>query len=255
MAKIIRICKLCEEEKVLCKSHLIPEYLYKSCYDNNRKIVQLNIKKKRRLLVQKGIWEYLLCRECELHLSKIENRFKRSWLDEQRLPDKMNREFLELKGLDYPQFKLFHLSVLWRCSVSKSDFTANVNLDPHENSIASLILNETPDKESRYRIWGSVLIWEGEDNRVVHECVFFPQTGKIEGHRVYKIGYAGCEWGFFISNHSTHQFRNVCLKDDGSIILPCMSLERIWKKYKIRQELQTEGGKDFTRRYINYRSG
>ena len=127
--------------------------------------------------VQKGIREYLLCESCEQHLSRIEKNFKTSWYDEGRLPQNMNDEFLELKDFDYNQFKLFHLSILWRCSVST--IVDTVKLGPHEKKIADLILQEDTGPEDDYRFWGRILV--DDNNQIAHDLVSRPNESKLDG--------------------------------------------------------------------------
>ena len=210
-------CKLCGVRKDLRNSHVFPEFLYKPTYDKKHRAIRIEIDTKRKILVQKGIREPLLCEECEQHLSKIERRFKNSWYDSGRLPNIVSEDFLVLKGFDYVQFKLFHLSILWRWSVSSIGEFSTVNLGPHEDRIAQLIRAEAAGDECQYRFWGQVLVHD--DNRIAHDIVSRPQEAKLEGHRVYYACYGGCEWTFFVSSHSTAAYNEVCFRDDGSIAL------------------------------------
>ena len=246
-----QICKLCREEKTLRNSHIVPEFLYKHCYDDKHRIVQFSPDERREIFIQKGIREKLLCDDCEQRLSKIEREFSRLWYDSELFPDKVLDECVKLKGFDYTQFKLFHLSILWRSSVSK--FDSNVNLGSHENYIAKLILNENADEESKYRICGEVLT--DEDNKVTHELVSWPQKSRFYGHRVYSPCYAGCRWIFFVSNHSTDKYKKFCLQDNGSIILVRTPLVEFWERIKIHSKFRTKSGKDFVNRYAKYRKG
>ena len=175
----------------------------------------MDIDKRRKKFVQKGIREYLLCESCEQHLSRIEKNFKTSWYDEGRLPQNMNNEFLELKHFDYNQFKLFHLSILWRCSVST--IVDTVKLGPHEKKIADLILQEDAGPEDDYRFWGRILV--DDNNQIMHDLVSRPNKSKLDGHHVYYVCYGGCEWTFWISSHSTAKYKDVCFREDGNIRL------------------------------------
>lgn len=245
-----QICKLCREEKPLRNSHILPELLYKHSYDDKHRIIRFSPDKRLKIFIQKGIRERLLCDDCEQHLSKIEGKFKRSWYDSRLLPEEAFDEYIELQGLDYTQFKLFHLSILWRLSVSK--FDSVVNLGPHENHIAKLILNEDADEESKYRIFGEVLTLE---NKVEFKWLSFPQKSKLKGHRVYFTCYAGCQWTFFVSSHSTHEFKKYCLRDNGSIILLHTPLTDLWERYRVYEKFRTKTGRDYLDRYIKYRKG
>ena len=206
-------CKLCGVSSDLRNSHIFSEFLFKPSYDSKHRAIWMDIDKRRKKFVQKGIREYLLCESCEQHLSRIEKNFKTSWYDEGRLPQNMNDEFLELKDFDYNQFKLFHLSILWRCSVST--IVDTVKLGPHEKKIADLILQEDAGPEDDYRFWGRILV--DDNNQIVHDLVSKPNEAKLDGHHVYYVCYGGCEWTFLVSSHSTAKYKDVCFQKDGSI--------------------------------------
>lgn len=69
-------CRLCEEDKELRNSHILPKFMYQNLYDAKPKRfytlkVDLdNSHKSRKKIEQKGIREYLLCGDCEVLLSK-----------------------------------------------------------------------------------------------------------------------------------------------------------------------------------------
>ena len=210
-------CRLCGALSDLKKSHVFPEFLYKPSYDNIHRAIRFDIDNSRRSFLQKGIRDRLLCGACEQHLSKIERQFKVSWYDGNRLPQKVTDEFLRLKGFDYVQFKLFHLSILWRCSVATIADFSTVNLGRHENHIACMIRNEVAGEEGTYRFWGQVLVYD--DNRIVHDHVSRPQASRLDGHHVYYACYGGCEWTFLVSSHSSAKYKDQCFREDGSIIL------------------------------------
>ena len=143
--------------------------------------------------------------------------FKTDWYDSDRLPEEVGTKVVELSGLDYLQFKLFHLSILWRCSVAKIPEFDTVNLGPHESRIAKIIQEETMLPEKSYRFFGRVLVHD--DDSVVQDLVTRPQASKFEGHHVYYACYGGCEWTFFVSSHSSVKHKDMCLREDGSMML------------------------------------
>ena len=73
------ICKLCNLEKELRNSHIIPEFMYQNLYDHQpKRFYSLNVNvdeenKSSNRIEQKGIREYLVCNDCEGILSKYEN--------------------------------------------------------------------------------------------------------------------------------------------------------------------------------------
>ena len=219
MKKVVQkqICKLCGVKSYLRNSHIYPEFLYKHCYDQIHRAIRFDIDKKSRFYIQQGIREPLLCETCEQHLSRIENRFKIDWYDSGRIPTKLTKDFLSLQGFDYVQFKLFHLSLLWRWSVATRDEFSTVNLGPHEDRLAELIRNEDAGEEWEYRFWGQILVHD--DESLAHDIVSRPYRAKLEDRHVYYACFGGCEWTYFVSSHNTAQFKMWCFGSDGSIVL------------------------------------
>ena len=112
-------CKLCLQDKVLCKSHIIPELLYKGMYDPDRHyLIEMfpdEEKKPGRRFT--GPYERVLCRDCEERLNKFEcYAHKILWggveLTVRRYPGQTCIDVFH--GIDYRSFKLFQISILWR---------------------------------------------------------------------------------------------------------------------------------------------
>lgn len=71
-------CKLCKKNKPLRRSHIFPEWLYQPLYDDNHRFYVLSTdSNKRRGTRPKGIYEKLLCDECEQKFSKWEQVVKK----------------------------------------------------------------------------------------------------------------------------------------------------------------------------------
>ena len=215
--KAPQTCRLCGAFSDLKNSHVYSEFLYKPLYDHKHRATKLDVDGNLKTTLQKGIREPMLCSSCEQHLSKIERRFKIAWYDENRLPNKLTNEFLELKDLDYVQFKLFHLSILWRSSAATIAEFNTVRLGPHQDKIGNMLLRGSPGPEATYRFWGQVLV--DDHNRIVHDYISRPQASRLEGHHVYYACYGGCEWTYFVSSHSTDKYKKDCFRKDGSIRL------------------------------------
>ena len=60
------ICILCQQEKRLCDSHIIPEFAYADIYDDKHRAVTFSpIAPDERKFEQKGVRDKLLCTDCE----------------------------------------------------------------------------------------------------------------------------------------------------------------------------------------------
>ena len=153
-------CKLCLNPAKLCWSHIIPEFCYKSMYDAKHRAVVVNPKDPSdQGYAQKGVRSKLLCRDCESLLnSRYEKPFKAYWYDEDALaPYRAGHEAGDLINIDYASFKLFHLSVLFRASVSGHPNFSEVDLGSHEDSIRQMVLAEDTGEEWQYPVMCSAI--------------------------------------------------------------------------------------------------
>src|SRR5690606_40605054 len=115
-------CRLCREEAPLKKSHIIPEFLYASMYDEKHRFHELSTSEnKKNRFSQKGMREILLCGNCEQKLSKHERYASLLLGGGIPITYRPRGKFIKAEGLEYASFKLFGLSILWRASVSTLD--------------------------------------------------------------------------------------------------------------------------------------
>jgi hypothetical protein len=192
-------CKLCLKEKDLKKSHIIPEFIYSSLYDEKHRFHEISddVKKKNKPH-QKGISERLLCFECEQLLSKYE-RYASLVLNGGYNPNVRNEgKLVHLGNIEYSKFKLFALSVLWRASVSSLKVFCQVKLGPHEEKLRLMILNDDPGAEYQYPFILSPILHGNE----VQEALIVPPTWtRLDNHYAYRFVFGGIAWVFVVSSH------------------------------------------------------
>jgi hypothetical protein len=139
------ICKLCLQQKKLCRSHILPEFLYKSLYDENHKYhVISNIPEKKNFKRQIGLWEFLLCKECEAILQKYEDYVYRL-LNVHQIQGEKYRNAFVINNCDYHKLKLFQLSLLWRIGISERKEFYKIKIpEKHNNILRHLLLSDNP---------------------------------------------------------------------------------------------------------------
>ena len=193
------ICKLCQQPSELRKSHIIPEFCYKATYDDHHRAHVVKSDELRDYLVQKGIREQLLCDQCEGRFSKLELKFKKFWYDNKALPNVIEGQSVTIDNYNYSDFKLFHLSILWRASVASIRPFTGVNLGPYESIVREMLLSENPGSELDMPIWAMVVV--NDNNEVVHGLVSGAYPSRLEHSHLYYMCYAGCEWNFIIAKN------------------------------------------------------
>jgi hypothetical protein len=209
-------CHLCHTEQKLCKSHIVPEFLYRDLYNGDHMMMGINGQgNKGWKPLQKGIREKLFCSDCEQHLNdKYEKPFLKQWLNEKPLPSQMSHNSLFSATYDYPTFKLFHLSILFRASVSSLSTFQEVDLGKHEKRINQMLLNEDPGQDWEYPILAFAVL---NGNDVEKRLISQPIRGRHEGHRAYGQIYGGAMWWILVSSHRNDLFCRAGLQPSGKI--------------------------------------
>nr|WP_321401036.1 hypothetical protein [uncultured Desulfobacter sp.] len=145
------ICKLCGKSRKLCKSHIIPEYFYSNCYftvadKEGRRTHVFDAKESNpnpNRVIQKGWWEFLLCKECECNINdQYEKRFKNFWYDDSPIPDKVKIDEICTIQFDRDLLRGLLLSIIWRAGVAEKYPFLEIKLGPHEDKIKKILKHE-----------------------------------------------------------------------------------------------------------------
>lgn len=150
------ICKLCHKEKELIKrSHIWPEFMYRGMHDDKGRLYVINSEMPHsHKKVQSGSYQqYIFCAECDnVILGRLEryasiNLFRKHYLEDNadfkqiNTPDGIS--VIECESLDYNQFKLFLLSLLWRASISTEPIFENFKLSAEEEEFLRVSIHES----------------------------------------------------------------------------------------------------------------
>ncbi len=224
----VDLCALCRDRAELCDSHIVPEFCYRSMYDDKHRAVTFSpLDPERQRYAQNGIRSRLLCARCECLINdNYEKPFLRYWIEGDVLQPLGKERIHVLKGVDYPSFKLFHLSVLYRASASDDPNFAEVQLRPqHEERIREMLLNRDPGEHWRYPIIASAI--QGSGGRVWDSLVAPAHQIRLDGHWGYMFVFAGCQWTYLVSSHPTVEYSTVALAQDGTLPVAKFPLKAI----------------------------
>ena len=212
-------CALCHNHKELMNSHIIPEFFYKPLYDDKHRINVFSFTEdKTRQFEQKGMREKLLCGCCETKLSKYEDYVKKVFYGGTRISIQNGKHF-KIQGLDYPKFKIFQLSVLYRAAVSNLEFFKNVSLGPHNNKIRDMIYNENPGNKYEYPC--SMFIMLMEDRNILDGLIYPPEMMRIDGYRAFRFIFGGCFWVYFVSKNARGiSYPELVIDEEGKVKIP-----------------------------------
>lgn len=227
-------CRLCLKSSELRGSHVIPEFLYKPLYDSKHRAMGIHGQgNKKWQYLQKGLRERLLCEQCEQFLNdQYERYFHDMWFIKSPIPFTCDTSTVYEITVDYPKFKLFHLSVLFRAGVSSLPTFTHVKLGPHEDRLRVMLLNHDPGLDTDYQIFANIVL--KQDGSIVQKLISQPIRFKADGHTVYNFMFGGCSWHYMVSSHNLTDFREVALRGDGMMYL---SAER-WEEEPMIQGLK-----------------
>lgn len=194
-------CRLCMRDRPLRESHIFPEWLYKPLYDDKHRFFVVSTDaNKRRGTRPKGIYEILLCDECEQRFSNWEGYARDVFY---KLPLKVveDNRAVVFSGLQYHLFKLFQMSLIWRASITSRPEVHRINLGPHTERIRKMLLEDNPGDIHEY---GSILMLPALGQELMQQFVYPPERlpTKIDGHSAYRAVFGGLFWLFIVSNHS-----------------------------------------------------
>jgi hypothetical protein len=233
-------CRLCLKEGELKNSHIIPEFVYSPLYDEKHRFhVLSNVKVRGPAKLQKGIREYLLCGECEAALSKHERYVSVILSGRFAVRSSRNGKLVSLEGLDYKQFRLFGLSVLWRASVSSLQMFEQVKLGPHEEVLRQMLLTEDPGRPNQYPFMLAPIVHGDE---VQTDLIMQPTWARAEGHYSYRFVFGGLAWVYLVSSHKPPVvIANAAISEDGKTIMLISDIEKMPFIANFARELAENG--------------
>jgi hypothetical protein len=206
-------CRLCGQAGPLCRSHIIPEFLYAPLYDEKHRFTVVS--KQGDRWSQQGLTERLLCRGCEQRFARHEAYA--SGVITGRLGHKFRTvgSRVLLNGIAYESFKLFQLSVLWRASISSLEFFHLVSLGPHEERLRRMLLaNDAGAPET----FGCAVVFATDRGHTITDTFFNPEPLRWAGRRMIKFFFAGSAWLFYCdSQRPTKYLQGLFLQRDGTL--------------------------------------
>jgi hypothetical protein len=185
-------CQLCLEDVTLLKrSHIVPKFMYKSLLEKDRKLINVNLRNLQQIkYMQTGYTEAnLLCAKCDnVILSGLERYASNHiYRNPSGISDVTREEYggdqglvpyIRYMNLDYAQTKLFFLSILWRCHISRNKFFSGVDLGFHSEIIRKMIVENNPGQDDEYEV--ILIIIDTNDAR--------PSKSVIDPRKIKKNG-------------------------------------------------------------------
>jgi hypothetical protein len=138
------ICKLCDQNKKLIKAHVIPRWAFRYLHPENRGEPLIIVSKNYPRRSPTGIWDdRILCANCDGIIGKFDDYGKEVLLDQK--PANYGSYFL-IESVDTIRFRVFLLSVIWRCSISSRREAKYINLGQYENMIKAILIKASSNQ-------------------------------------------------------------------------------------------------------------
>lgn len=219
-------CRLCLQPGPLCRSHIVPEFVFKPMYDDkHRFFVMSNDPEIPTTHKQKGLTERLLCKRCETHLSKFENYVRKLFYGGITFGGTTEGNVYRMSEIRYTEVKLCFLSILWRMSVSSLPLFGEVRLGPHEEPLRKMILAGEPGPTSRY---GFACLAPEIDGKVYSDLVLQPTSVRNSGHHFYRLVIGGLVLIFVVSSHNIDPLiQKFFVQEDGTWLLVKTDISKI----------------------------
>jgi hypothetical protein len=123
------------------------------------------------------------------------------------------RDIREL-AVDFAQFKLFALSLIWRAGLDRASWGKQVDLGPYQEEIRICLLNENPGPEN----YVPFLLVD-----LQHEAIQFEKLmlavellTKKPCH-LYRMNLVGYLWMFWVGKNLPSEVRDLCLTSGGKL--------------------------------------
>jgi hypothetical protein len=192
------ICALCETTCELQLSHIFSKWCFKRSYNAKHQLKVVGTPDLVSKNMQDAYKEYLLCRDCENHLSKWEG-YAAGYFCNPPGPIKDVGFAYCQKNIEAQVIKRFLLSLTLRASFSSLPPFAEVSLGKkHESNLRKLLLSEEKIPE---QVYPTLLYRLMADSEPLKDLFHQPTTERIEGHNLIRLTFSGHLAHVFVSSH------------------------------------------------------
>lgn len=209
-------CALCLIDKDLRDSHIIPEFMYQSLYDEiHRFHVLSNDASERNQKFQKGLREKLLCGDCEQYLGRYERYVSLLVGGELDLEYEAHGRLAVVRKVDYKALRMFQLSILWRAGASTLPFFSQITLGPHQERLRLLLRS---DKQGIPWQYGCLMFALLHEDQIQKDLIVQPTSTKVDNVFGYRFVFGGFVWVYMVGSHrSTKHLETASLDPAGEL--------------------------------------
>ena len=219
-------CRLCLQDKMLIKAHVIPEGFFRLLrHENIAPEMYSNTPGSFPRRMQVGTYDStILCSQCDGKMAPWDDYGQqvliRRFSDAVKISLQGKTVAWRIEKFDYRRLKLFFISVLWRASVSKRTFYKRISLGPFEDRLRAMILNEDPGDSQEF----AVVLARFEDVEIT--AMLDPHPEKYDGISFCRFYLSGFVVYIKVDKRPTPSFlTNLHLQEDRPLIVLARSLQ------------------------------
>ncbi|MEP6647837.1 MAG: hypothetical protein ABJC12_12180 [Saprospiraceae bacterium] len=221
-------CQLClQEKKLLKKSHIIPNFLYKRLFGEDHRLVNVNLGNFDEFnYTHSGYYDKdILCGDCDSNLlGRLEtyasnclyfngSEKSRSMIRTELLGGGDTFPALRFHNMDYTKLKLFLLSILWRAHISKHPFFQEVQLGPYAEKLRKMLLEHDAGPEDEFEV---ILLHVDSKQTRPEKALFQPRKMRVDGNYQYVFYIDRIIYHYNISGHNKQSvYTKGIVKNDG----------------------------------------
>ncbi len=235
------ICPLCTKEvsQFHKRSHIIPEWMYTSCYDEKHKLLEVSRVNQKIVKKQKGLYSSFMCSKCEKETQKYDHyaslilterscnsddykSIKRKYFSEYYRGAKI--EYWKWEKIDFKKFQQFVFSVVLRTYFA-GELNGIISLNgKHLDGLLGIYRDKSICDDFSYPI----LVTEYQEEDKLREHIMVPFIDKNEAHHIIKFAGVGYLFQVYISSHSKpRSVESLRLRADGSLFIISQSLREM----------------------------
>lgn len=186
-----------------------------------------------------GVYEKLLCKECEEKINEHETYVINKFTNPSPINYFEDDKVIIYGGLDYLHFRLFALSILWRASISNHRTFNEVDIGKNEVIIRKMILEGNAKNHETYPFLMAAITTNRK--QTAFDLVTNPELIKVDDYWSYRFVFGGFVWLFLFGDVTNFYMKNLFFQKDGSIIIPKKDMEDIEFLVQFGFELHRQG--------------
>ena len=231
-------CFLCLENRKLSNSHIVPDFIFKKLQGTDREFHALYTDGRAKQTFHRTFSQKLLCSDCENLFSCWEGYASQIFYGGMPLAGRQADNILQFKGIDYPQMKLFFMSLLWRFAITTNPWFKGMKLGPHQERLRLMLKSSDPGEFWQYGCLVTAVMNKG---RHFSDLIVPPSPCSHEGARCQRIVVGGFLLIFFVSSHKPGDLAKFgLLKPSGDWLISIFEMKEIAFLAEMAKQMSTK---------------